>query len=59
MNDELNKSLERAKKYLSIINNIEKTRSFTEVNYDWLTKNSRILEVEMRKLGYGYIEVKE
>jgi len=57
MSDELNKRLERAKKYFSIIINFTKTRRFAETEYDWLTKNSKILEDEMRELGYGYIEV--
>jgi hypothetical protein len=54
--EKLRHSLSRAKKYLSIVSSFEKTGRFSEEYYEWLSRNSRILEEEMIGLEYGIME---
>lgn len=56
MESKLKNSLERAKTYLSIIENIEKTRQYTEEQENWLFRNSRLLQDEMDDLKFKQLE---
>lgn len=56
LEQDLRKSLERAEKYLSIVENLERTGKYTEVEYNWLSKNCRLLDEEMNELNFSQLE---
>lgn len=53
---DLRNSLIRAKKYLSIIENLERTEQFTIEQENWLFKNCRLLQDEMDGLKFKQLE---
>jgi len=50
----LNKSLERAEKYLNIVRKIE-TREYTNKEFEYIQENAGILQKEMMRRGHGII----
>ncbi len=56
MKPNLNNTLERAKAYLLIIENIERTRQFTKEEENWLFQNCRLLDEEMTELNFPQLE---
>lgn len=53
----LNDTLERAKTYLSIVENLERTKQFSREQENWLFRNSRLLQDEMNELKFRQMEV--
>lgn len=56
MESKLKNSLERAKKYLLIVENIERTGQFTREEENWLFQNCRLLDEEMTELNFPQLE---
>lgn len=57
MESKLKNSLERAKTYLSIVESIERTGQFSREQENWLFRNSRLLQDEIKELKFKQIEV--
>lgn len=56
MESKLKNTLERAKTYLLIVENLERTRQITGEQEKWLFQNCRLLDEEMNELNYPQLE---
>jgi len=56
--NDLKKSLSRARKYLEIIEKLINVGEFPKIDLDWLESNCSLLQQEAQKLGHGIIGYK-
>lgn len=55
MKDKLKKRLERAFRYLEIVDKIRTQGQYAQSELNWIQANSKLLQKEMQKLDYGII----
>lgn len=56
--NDLKKSLSRARKYLELIEKLISRGEFSKIDLDWLESNCSLLQQEAQKLGHGIIGYK-